>query len=145
MTIIALHYAKHADNLANVVRTCSAYGIDKVQVSGPRMPIALKASNHRVFRHPSYKSVSISLMDELEIPDDYTPIAIEIVEGAQLLPYYQHPPKGFYIFGPEDGNVPSKILRRCHAVVKIPMAHCINLSHAVSTLLYDRLMKEQLR
>lgn len=142
MTIIALHYAKHADNLANVVRTCSAYGIGEVQVSGPRMITALKTTNHRVFRHPAYKSVRIDLRDELEIPDDYTPIAVEIVPGAQLLPFYQHPSKGFYIFGPEDGNVPSKVLRRCHAVVQIPLQHCINLSHAVSTVLYDRLMKE---
>lgn len=142
MTIVALHYAKHADNLANVVRTCSAYDVDQVQVSGPRMVKAMKASNHRVFRHPNYKSVQINLLEELQIPDDYTPVAVEIVSGAQLLPYYEHPAKPFYIFGPEDGNVPSQLLRRCHAVIQIPMNHCINLSHAVSTVLYDRLMKE---
>lgn len=142
MTIIGLHYAKHADNLANVVRTCSAYNINEVQVSGPRMAVALKESRHRVFRHPNYKSVAINLLDEFKIPEGYTPVAIEIVAGAQLLPFYQHPANAFYIFGPEDGNVPSKILRYCHAVVQIPMNHCINLSHAVSTLLYDRVMKD---
>jgi tRNA(Leu) C34 or U34 (ribose-2'-O)-methylase TrmL len=145
MTIIGLHYAKHADNLANVVRVCSAYGINSVQVSGPRMPAALKETRHRVFRHPRFKSVRIELNNELIIPDNYIPVAVEIVDGAQLLPFYKHRPNAMYIFGPEDGNVPSKLLRQCHDVVRIPMEHCINLSHAVSTVLYDRLMKVETR
>lgn len=141
MTIIALHYAKHADNLANIIRCCSAYGINRVDVSGPRMVSALKESRHRVFRHKDYKSVEINLIDQLEFYEEYTPVAVEIVTGAQLLPHYRHPPKAMYIFGPEDGSVPSAILRKCHDVVQIPMKHCINLSHAVSTVLYDREQK----
>lgn len=139
--IIGLHQTKHADNLANVVRSCSAFGISEVQVTGPRIVKALKESNHRVFRHKQYEKVLIRLVDEFEIPSLYTPVAIEIVSGAQLLPYYTHPNKAFYIFGPEDGSIPSKILRYCHGVVQIPTSHCLNLSHAVTTVLYDKEMK----
>lgn len=145
MSVITLHQAKHADNLANVVRVCSAYGLNTVMVTGPRMPRALKDNRHRVFRHPQYASVEIKLTEEIDYPVDYIPVAIEIVENAQLLPYFDHPEKAHYIFGPEDGHIPSQILRKCHAVVQIPMKHCINLSHAVSTVLYDRLMKETIK
>lgn len=149
--IIGLHYSKIANNVANVVRSCSAYGVNRVIVTGPRILKALKTCNHRVFRHQIHKHVAVQTMPNMIYPEGYTPVAIEIVPGSQSLPFFNHPEKAFYIFGPEDGSIPSAILRKCHAVVQIPTEtwtednpdfQCLNLSHAVATVLYDRRMKE---
>ena len=43
----------------------------------------------------------------------------------------------------EDGGVDRVTMGLCHHVVMIPTAHCLNLGNAVSTVLYDRLLKEQ--
>ncbi len=66
------------------------------------------------------------------------PIAVELVRGAELLPYFTHPEDALYIFGPEDGSVPPGILSACHRFVQIPALHCWNLGAAVFGTLYDR-------
>lgn len=33
-----------------------------------------------------------------------TPVAVELIEGARLLPEYTYPDRAIYIFGPEDGS-----------------------------------------
>lgn len=66
----------------------------------------------------------------------HTPVVIELVPGAQLLPNFTHPE-----FGPEDGSVNPGIRAAAHAFVAIPSFHCMNLSVAVNMILYDRAYK----
>lgn len=71
-----------------------------------------------------------------------TPVAVEIVESAEPLTYFEHPKNVVYVFGPEDGGV-SKVLRmHAHRFVFIPTAHCLILSMAVGMVMYDRLLKQ---
>jgi hypothetical protein len=72
---------------------------------------------------------------------DVVPVGVELVQGAQLLPHFKHPAKTVYVFGPEDGSIPTSIRHLCHTFVAIPTAHCLNLSNAVNLVLYDRLVK----
>jgi tRNA(Leu) C34 or U34 (ribose-2'-O)-methylase TrmL len=43
-----------------------------------------------------------------------------------------------YVFGPEDGSLGRATLAQCHRFLVIPTRHCVNLSAAVYTVLYDR-------
>lgn len=65
----------------------------------------------------------------------------EVREGCQMLQHFTHPDDALYVFGPEDGGLRSETLRHCHAFVAIPTLHCLNLSMAVGTVLYDRMTK----
>jgi hypothetical protein len=67
-----------------------------------------------------------------------TPVAVELTPGSENLIEFEHPEKALYVFGPEDGSLPSVALRHCHRFVKIPTSHCTNLSAAIYTVLYDR-------
>lgn len=78
------------------------------------------------------------ITDDLQIPYDCVPVAVEIIDGSVSLERYQHPQSALYIFGPEDGSVPKDIMDRCRDVVTIPGKFCLNLAAAVSVLLYDR-------
>jgi tRNA C32,U32 (ribose-2'-O)-methylase TrmJ len=71
------------------------------------------------------------------------PVAVELRRGAELLPAFEHPERALYVFGPEDGNLTSAVLARCHRVVAIPTRHCVNLAAAVYLVLYDRMVKRQ--
>ena len=68
-------------------------------------------------------------------------VAVEIVDGAIPLPRFTHPSRAFYIFGPEDGSIPSDVIERCDHVVSIPSNFCLNLAAAVNVVLYDRMVK----
>ena len=76
--------------------------------------------------------------------DDFpmlTPVAVEVRKNSESLPAFEHPEDALYVFGPEDGSLTNVTLRHCHRFVAIPTRHCLNLSIAVSTVLYDRQAK----
>lgn len=74
----------------------------------------------------------------------FTPVCVEVLDGAESLPFFAHPEKALYVFGPEDGDVPGGVRRECHRFVRIPSVGCLNLAAAVNLTLYDRLAKARL-
>jgi tRNA(Leu) C34 or U34 (ribose-2'-O)-methylase TrmL len=75
------------------------------------------------------------------IAEGMTPVCIEIVPGAILLPEFEHPEDAVYVFGPEDGSVPKGTRHACHYFVTIPTKNCGNLAAMANVVLYDRLTK----
>jgi tRNA(Leu) C34 or U34 (ribose-2'-O)-methylase TrmL len=74
--------------------------------------------------------------------EGFTPVAVELKEGAEYLPDFVHPEKAVYVFGPEDGGIRRVDYLQCHRFVRIPSRHCLNLAAAVNLVLYDRLVKQ---
>lgn len=135
---------KFPHNVGQVVRACAAYGVQQLRYTGLRLDRALVDLGRlpREERLKGYKSVewgnSINPFGEFE---GYTPVAIEVRENSEMLNTFVHPKKALYVFGPEDGSLQSATLRWCHHFVAIPTRHCLNLSMAVGTVLYDRQSK----
>jgi tRNA(Leu) C34 or U34 (ribose-2'-O)-methylase TrmL len=75
------------------------------------------------------------------IPHSCVPVAVEFIKDSKPLTNYCHPQQAFYIFGPEDGNVPNDVLAWCRDIVHVPTEYCMNLAATVNVLLYDRLAK----
>lgn len=71
-------------------------------------------------------------------------MAVELLSGSENLFEFEHPPNAVYVFGPEDGSIPGHWRAKCHRRVFIPTNHCLNLSVAIGTLLYDRKIKQYL-
>ena len=69
-------------------------------------------------------------------------VSIEITDNSADLSGFVHPKQCIYVFGPEDGSIPQRILDVSAAIVQIPSHHCLNLACAVSVVLWDRLIKE---
>jgi tRNA C32,U32 (ribose-2'-O)-methylase TrmJ len=92
-----------------------------------------------------YASVEFCVGDRpFDLFPGATPVCVELLESAECLTAFTHPPNPVYVFGPEDGSVPSVIRRHCHKFVYIPGYHCLNLSAAVDVALYDRMAKLQM-
>lgn len=135
---------KYPHNVGTILRTCSCYGVPTLRFTGTRILRALDGLDRvpREERMKGYRDVdwrhSDRPFDELT---DLVPVAIEVRENSENLPTFDHPPNALYVFGPEDGSVPSVIARHCHRFVSIPTRHCLNLATSVSTVLYDRQAK----
>ncbi len=151
MSSVLLINPKHIVNVANVLRTCAIFGIDSLYWTGDRVPpkeawgdidrlpreMRMKVYNHVHMQHVEPR-INFAL--------DCQPISVELNSGAESLPLFTHPENALYVFGPEDGDVPQGIRRRCWHFVQIPTCDTmggvpLNLAAAVNITLYDRLIK----
>jgi tRNA(Leu) C34 or U34 (ribose-2'-O)-methylase TrmL len=142
---IVLINPRFAHNVGMVVRLASCYGLDQVWYTGDRVRLEVERRGKlpREERMKGYREVEIvSYERPLEcFPADAVPVAVEIRPNSERLHSFEHPENAVYVFGPEDGSIPDPILRVCHRFLVIPTRHCLNLATAVSTILWDRVLK----
>lgn len=136
---------RFARNVGVAVRGASAYGLSQVWFTGRRVGFDIEGIGRlpREERMKGYRSVEILHSERPfdRFPPGTVPVAIEVKEDAEHLFEFEHPERAVYVFGPEDGSIPSVLLRHCHRHVVIPTRHCLNLAVAVGTVLYDRTQK----
>ncbi|MDY7015336.1 MAG: TrmH family RNA methyltransferase [Cyanobacteriota bacterium] len=134
-------------NVGAAVRAASCFGVEQVWITGKRCAEKVWAAKRipREERMKGFSDVDIILENQ---PFDYfknaVPVAIELLPGSENLLAFEHPDNAIYVFGPEDGSVPSSARGLCHRRVFIPTKHCTNLGAAIYLVLYDRLMKRYL-
>lgn len=140
---IVLVDPKYPHNVGQAVRAASCFGADGVYVLGERVKREVEIMSRlpreerlREYRPPIWiNALSLSLLCA-----EQPLVAVEIVPGAQVLPVFNHPAAATYVFGPEDGTLPKDVRALCHAFVRIPSYHCLNLAAAVYVVLYDRML-----
>jgi tRNA(Leu) C34 or U34 (ribose-2'-O)-methylase TrmL len=93
-------------NIGSVLRVAGCYGAAMVATSGHRYSRA-PADTMKVYRH-----IPLIQCEDLHdvIPFDCIPVAVDLVPGAVSLVGYKHPERTFYVFGPEDGTLGSRVL-----------------------------------
>lgn len=136
---------KYAHNVGMVLRLCSCYGFKQLWWSGKRVSLDIRSGERlpREERMKEYRDVEMVRSERFfdMFDRNVTPVAIEVRNNSESLAEFTHPENPLYVFGPEDGSIPSHILGLCHRFVQIPTAHCLNLATAVSTVMYDRKLK----
>lgn len=142
---------KYPHNVGGAYRAASCFGADAVWVQGKRVPLE-PTEGYRLPREERMRSyrdeVTLEAVDDYifdQINPNITPICVEIDPYAEQLHHFIHPERAVYVFGPEDGSIPSVMRRHCHRFVTIPSYHCLNLAGAVYTVLYDRVAKRRLQ
>jgi len=151
--VVVLENPKYGHNVGAALRAASVFGISQVWFSGTRVGLDSRMVN-RKFRLPReermkvWKDTSVIQFEyPLRILNDGkkhkgTPVCVEVGDGYEQLPYFEHPEDAIYVFGPEDGGVSKALRVACHRFVTIPSKSCLNLAAAVNVVLYDRMMKE---
>ncbi|TKB45769.1 RNA methyltransferase [Thalassotalea mangrovi] len=141
---IGLTNPKSPANVGAILRAAGCYQAGQIFYSGSRYDNAAKF-------HTDTKNAS------LDIPLQQTPcllqakpagaklVCVDLVEGAQPLPEFEHPQQAYYVFGPEDGTIDQAIIDAADAVVYVPTKGCMNLAASVNVILYDRLAKNASR
>lgn len=142
---VALWNPKYAHNVGMVLRLCSCYDFRQLWWTGDRVSLDVARGERlpREERMKGYRDVEMIHDDRFfdAFPRDATPVAIEVRDNSESLIEFIHPDNPLYVFGPENGSIPSHVLRHCHRFVVIPTSHCLNLATAVATVLYDRKAK----
>jgi tRNA(Leu) C34 or U34 (ribose-2'-O)-methylase TrmL len=137
---------KYPHNVGGVVRAASCFGMKQVWFTGHRVPMVADGVVQRIPREERMKGYADIDLINYDMPLRIlagTPVAVEVRENSEDLTTFEHPEDAVYVFGPEDGSLERGILNRCHRFVVIPSAHCLNLTSAVSIILYDRTAKQQ--
>lgn len=143
---IGLTNPKFARNVASAVRGASCYGASHVFYTGNRVRVDIDVSGRipREERMRGYADVEWMRDDKFVdlLAPGIVPVAVEFTDNAENLFEFEHPEKALYIFGPEDGSIDQSFKSLCHRFVYIPTRHCLNLATAVTTVLYDRSLKQ---
>jgi tRNA(Leu) C34 or U34 (ribose-2'-O)-methylase TrmL len=137
---IGLVNPKSPENVGMVMRAAGCYEAQSVFYTGERFTRARKFFTDTKNMH---EKIPLQAVDDLllVVPEGAKIVGVELIEGAMPLMNFEHPPKAYYIFGPEDGSLAQVILDACDAVVYIPTIGCMNLAATVNVVLYDRLAK----
>jgi|GEM_PF-177074 len=146
MIHIGLINPKDVTNVGSVLRAIGCYQADGLIYTGNRYNTAMRyrTDTNRVRDKALLQHTDNILEAGAQLPEGTHLVAIELVEGAQPLPEFEHPQNAFYVFGPEDGNLPQEVVDAADEVVYVPTVGCMNLAATVNVLLYDRMAKKGL-
>lgn len=133
---IGLYAPKNEHNVGGAFRAAHCYGAALMILDAPR----LRPHSSNVTKAERHIPTIVGAICDHR-PHDCPMVVVEIVEGAVSLPTFQHPQRALYVFGPEDGSVPGRIIERAQHVVSIPTRFCMNLAATVNVVLYDRIAK----
>ncbi len=136
---LGLHQPKNRLNVGEIMRAAGCYGVSMVAVCGRRFERS-KTDTQDAWKHLPTINVA-DLMDA--VPFGAVPVAVEFIDTATPLPQFTHPERAYYLLGPEDGSLPTELVKRCRHVVYVPSRHCMNLAATANVLLYDRMVKRQ--
>jgi len=140
---IGLINPKSPTNVGAVMRAAGCFRVGSVFYTGERYIRAARFSTDTQNASRQIPLAGVTSLLEC-IPENAKIVCVEFVEGATLLPEFQHPDNVFYIFGPEDGTINQEIIDRADAVVYVPTIGCMNLAASVNVVLYDRMAKSGL-
>lgn len=141
---IAAWCPKTTDNVGTLWRSAHVFGAAFLAIIEGRYHKQASDTTKALRHVPLYEYDTFTAFLEHR-PHGCRLVAVEITDGAQLLPEYRHPEQAIYILGPEDGSLSPDILKQCNSRVVIPGSYCLNLAVAGSIVMYDRIAKAQLR
>ncbi len=140
--VLGLINPKTPANVGAVLRAAGCFRADAVFYTGVRYP---RAARFHTDTKDAGRSIPLHGVESLldVVAAGMRVVCVELVEGAQALPDFEHPEQAMYVFGPEDGTLSQELIDRADAVVYVPSIGSLNLAATVNVVLYDRLAKAQ--
>ena len=125
-------------NLGNLMRSAHAFGASFVfTIEAHYRAKEARSDTSKAPDHlPLYNWETIG---EMRLPKGCRLVGVELLDEATDLPSFHHPPQAAYVMGPERGRLSDELVERCHYLIKIPTAFCINVATAGAIVMYDRL------
>jgi tRNA G18 (ribose-2'-O)-methylase SpoU len=124
-------------NLGNLIRSAHAFGASFVFTIGAH-PHALDFSSDTSKSLSRLPYFHWETADEMRLPSDCRLVGLELLDGAQDLPSFRHPPRAAYLLGPEKGEISKTLIDRCDHLIRIPTQFSLNVAMAGAIVMYDR-------
>jgi len=132
---IGIEHGKSEANLGTLWRSAHSLGAAFVFTIGRRYQ-QQASDTTKAWRHlPLYHYATIN---DLVLPYSCPLIGIELDAQAMPLARFWHPPRAIYLLGAEDVGLSKATRTRCHRLVQLPGAYCLNVAVAGSIVLYHR-------
>ena len=143
---IGLFNPKFEGNVGGAMRAAACYGAKAIYLIKNRNPLSFSKGKLKKISSDTckaYKHIPTSVVDCLfeNGPIGCMPVAVELSDKATNIFDFTHQPRSLYIFGPEDGSIPPKILDRCPVKIYVPTSFCMNLAATVNVVLFHRMMQ----
>ena len=137
---IGIYKPKSSENIGSLWRTAYILGAQYIFLIDKRYTKQKTDVLHTWSRIPLFQYKSF---DEFynAIPYNSQLVGVELDERAEELKEFEHPRRGIYLLGAEDGGLPNEYRDKCHHLVKVPGNYSLNVSVTGSIVLYDRLSK----
>lgn len=135
---------KSPENVGMILRTHVAFGGAKFVMVGQE-PWRFKKRSGMFSRRLEHLCDIVYLADDEAffswcLIDNFTPVAVEIAEKADLLPRFKAPARPALVVGHEGNGLPTAFLRRCNSVVRIPQfgsVGCLNVAVSCCIAIYE--------
>lgn len=138
---IGLSNPQDGINIGHALRAALCFDVRMVILENPDKNINIK----KLLTDPgkTYKHIPIITTDNILdiVPTDCEVIGVELNPNSIDLRNFHHPERACYIFGPENGSISEKILKKCNSIVSIPTTISLNLGMSVNITMYDRSLK----
>lgn len=137
---VGIYHPKKEVNIGSLWRTANILGAAFMFTVGKRY------SNQHSDTMKSWRHVPLFHFPTLEalwesMPFSCPVVGVELDETAIPIESFSHPERAIYLLGAEDHGLPSDVMKRCHALVKLKGETSMNVSVAGSIVLYDRAAK----
>jgi tRNA G18 (ribose-2'-O)-methylase SpoU len=141
---IGIVHVKKEHNVGTLLRTAQSLGAAFVFTVGRRYD-RQASDTTKAWRHiPLYHHDTIDqLVDSL--PYSCPLIGVELDPRARPISNYVHPERAVYLLGAEDHGLTPSERARCHQLVQLPGAYCLNVATAGSIVMFDRVQKMEQR
>ena len=140
---IGIYGVKTSANIGSLWRTADIFGAGFMFVIGKRYS-AMKTDTRKSYRHiPLFEYESFEIFKS-SLPVDSKLVGVELDDSSSPVMAYQHPERAVYLLGAEDFGLPAEVIAACDDIVQLPGAAALNVSVAVSIVIYDRLLKRGL-
>jgi tRNA(Leu) C34 or U34 (ribose-2'-O)-methylase TrmL len=138
---VALDHPTDGVNVGHTLRAALCFEARMVIIGGRPPELDVRRLNTDPGR--AYRHIPVLHVDDIfeAMPEDCTPVAVELTDDAVDLPNFVHPERACYVFGPENGSITPEVMERCPVRVKIPTTMSLNLGMTVNIVLYDRMAK----
>ncbi|WP_439184644.1 TrmH family RNA methyltransferase [Carboxylicivirga taeanensis] len=133
------------ENIGSIIRLAANVNASQVMVVGSEgcRQSKVKKTAGAAIGHVKVDWLSI---DSFRVPDGYTPVALETVDGAEEVFECELPAKLALVLGSEKFGISQELLQACQKAVYIPMPGAIksmNVSHAASVCLFEWLRRNR--
>ena len=138
---IGLSNPQDGVNIGHALRAALCFDVRMIILENPSKNINIKkllTDPSKTYRHIPVITTS-NILDI--VPTDCEIIGVELDPKSIDLRKFDHPERGCFIFGPENGSINEILLKKCSSVVSIPTTVSLNLGMTVNITMYDRLLK----
>lgn len=134
---IGIQNGKTPENLGVLWRTAQNLGATFIFTIGNRYAKQACDTHDAVKAIPYFHYDTFDAFFE-NLPKGARLVGVELDEKASDLETFEHPRRCVYLLGAEDHGLSSKVIDRCHHLVKFKSEKSLNVAVAGSIIMYDR-------